>query len=151
MFRGRSWATLRLDVAAPDSRSIDGEFVPAIPLDEFGIAGPEAIPCLSLRYQIAQKLHAVTERFPSGDNERFRDLIDLIICRDLVERMDEVKKACRDTFAARGKHTWPPELVVPDIWTEPYSALAEEMDFPIAAVEEAAAEVRELITAIDAA
>ena len=150
-FRGRSWTTLKLEVAAPDDKAADGELVPAIPLDEFGIAGPEAVPCLSLRYQIAQKLHAVTERFPSGDNERFRDLIDLIICRDLIQEVDEVREACCSTFAARGKHSWPPELIVPDVWAEPYAALAEEMEFPIANVEEAAAEVRELIAAIDAA
>lgn len=151
LFRGRSWGTLRLEVAGPDSQATDGEPVPAIPLDEFGITGPETILCLSLRYQIAQKIHAVTERFPSGDNERFRDLIDLIICRDLIERMDEVKEACRDTFAARGRHGWPPELIVPDVWAEPYTALAEEMNFPTTDVEEAAMQVRELIVAIDTA
>lgn len=151
LFRGRSWATLRLEVAAPDEMATDGEPVPAIPLDDFGIAGPEVIPCLSLRYQIAQKIHAVTECFPSGDNERFRDLIDLIVCRDLIERMDEVKEACCNTFAVRNNHTWPPELIIPDVWVEPYAALAAEMDFPITDVEEAATQVRELIAAIDAA
>ncbi len=106
---------------------------------------------LSLRYQIAQKLHAVTEQFSDRENERFRDLIDLIICRDLIEKMAPVKEACLDTFAARGKHSWPPELHIPAAWLEPYAALAEEMDFPVADVEEAAREVRELVSAIDAA
>jgi hypothetical protein len=151
LFRGRSWGTLKLEVAAPDDKATDGELVPAIPLDEFGIVGPDTIPCLSLRYQIAQKIHAVTERFPSGDNERFRDLIDLIICRDLIESVDEVREACCNTFAVRSKHSWPPELIVPEVWVEPYAALAEEMDFPITNVEEAAVEVRELISAIDSA
>lgn len=149
-FRSRSWGTLRLEVAAPDGLATDGEPVPAIPIDEFGIVGPEAIPCLSLRYQIAQKIHAVTERFDDRDNERFRDLIDLVICRDLIEDMAQVKEACLDTFASRGVHSWPPELLIPDIWAEPYASLAEEMDFPFTDVEEAAEEVRELISAIDA-
>lgn len=150
-FHGRTWGTLRLEVAGPDSPATDGEPVPAIPIDEFGLSGPETISCLSLRYQIAQKLHAVTERFPDRENERFRDLIDLIICRDLIEEMDPVKEACLDTFVARGKHSWPPELLIPEAWAEPYAALAEEMDFPVADVEEAASDVRELIAAIDAA
>jgi hypothetical protein len=77
-------------------------------------------------------------------------LIDLIICRDLIDEVDSVKEACLDTFAARDQHAWPPELFVPEIWAEPYAALAEEMEFPIADVEEAASAVRELITAIDA-
>jgi hypothetical protein len=151
LFRSRSWGTLRLEVAAPDSQATDNESVPAIPIDEFGIDGPEAISCLSLRYQIAQKIHAVTERFSDRDNERFRDLIDLVICRDLIEEMGQVKEACLDTFDARAKHSWPPELVVPDVWAEPYAALAEEMTFPVADVEDAATQVRELIAVIDAA
>jgi hypothetical protein len=151
LYRGRSWSTLRLEVAAPDSQAVDGEPVPAIPLDEFGIDGPKAVPCLSLRYQIAQKLHAVTERVPDHENERFRDLIDLIICRDLVEETAPVKEACLDTFAARVGHDWPPKLIVPAAWAEPYTALATEMDFPIQDVEEAAAQVRGLIAEIDSA
>lgn len=151
LFRGRSWGTLRLEVAGPDSRAIDGEEVPAIPIDEFGLAGPETIRCLSLRYQVAQKLHAVTERFEDGDNERFRDLVDLIICRDLITDVREVKEACEDVFEARGSHSWPPRLVIPATWVEPYGAMAQEMDFPVGDVEEAAEQVRDLIDAIDRA
>jgi hypothetical protein len=151
LFRGRSWATLRLEIAPPDSRMIAGEPVPAIPIDEFGIEDPKIIPCLSLRYQIAQKIHAVTERFEERDNERFRDLIDLIICRDLVENLSDVKEACLDTFAARDAHAWPPELLVPEAWAEPFAALAEEMEFPVSDVEAAAVEVRDLIAEIDLA
>lgn len=150
LFRGRSWGTLKLEVAQPDSRATDGEEVEAIPIDEFGIEGPRMVRCLSLRYQVAQKLHAVTQRFEGGENERFRDLIDLIICRELIADLGEVREACIDTFEARGLHAWPPTLQVPDSWAESYTALAEEMDFPVTDVGEAAARVRELISDIDA-
>lgn len=150
LFRGRSWATLKLEVARPDSLATDGEEVEAIPIDEFGIEGPRMVRCLSLRYQIAQKLHAVTQRFEEGENERFRDLIDLIICRDLVGDLGEVREACIDTFDSRNLHTWPPTLQVPDSWAEPYMALAEEMDFPVTDVGDAAVQVRELISEISA-
>jgi hypothetical protein len=109
------------------------------------------IRCLSLRYQIAQKLHAVTQRFEERENDRFRDLIDLIICRDLVVDLAEVREACVDTFDARGQHAWPPTLEVPDSWVEPYSAMAEEMDFPVTDVGAASAQVREFIGTIDGA
>jgi len=150
LFRGRSWGTLKLEVARSDSQATDGEEIEAIPLDEFGIEGPRMVRCLSLRYQIAQKLHAVTQRFEEGENERFRDLIDLIICRELVANLGEVREACIDTFEARNLHSWPPTLQVPDSWAEPYAALAEEMDFPIADVGAAAAQAREFISKIDA-
>jgi len=150
LFRGRSWATVELEVAQPDSQETDAEEVEAIPIDEFGIEGPRMVRCLSLRYQIAQKLHAVTQRFEVGENERFRDLIDLIICRDLVADLAEVREACVDTFQARGLHAWPPSLEVPDAWADPYMALAEEMNFPVADVGDAAAQVRGFIAEIDA-
>lgn len=150
LFRGRSWATLKLEIAKPDSRETDGEEVEAIPIGEFGIEGPRMVRCLSLRYQIAQKLHAVTQRFEKGENERFRDLIDLIICRDLVTNLGEVREACIDTFDARNLHAWPPTLQVPDSWAEPYTALAEEMDFPVTDVGDAADQAREFISKIDA-
>jgi hypothetical protein len=150
LFRGRSWATVKLEVAQPDSQATDAEEVEAISIDEFGIEGPRMVRCLSLRYQIAQKLHAVTQLFEVGENERFRDLIDLIICRDLVADLAEVREACVDTFQARGLHAWPPSLEVPDAWAEPYMALAEEMNFPVADVGDAAALVRGFIAEIDA-
>jgi hypothetical protein len=149
LFRGRSWGTLKLEVGRPDTPETDGEDVEAIPIDEFGIEGPRMIRCLSLRYQIAQKLHAVTQRFEERENERFRDLIDLIICRDLVTHLGEVREACLETFEARDLHTWPPTLEVPDGWAEPYAALAEEIDFPVIDVGDAAVQVREFIAEID--
>lgn len=150
LFRGRSWGTLKLEVAQSDSQATDGEEIEAIPLDEFGIEGPRMVRCLSLRYQIAQKLHAVTQRFEQGENERFRDLIDLIICRELVANLGEVREACIDTFEARNLHAWPPTLQVPNSWAEPYAALAEEMDFPVTDVGDAADQAREFISKIDA-
>lgn len=151
LFRGRSWGALKLEVGSPDSQLTDAEEIGAIPIDEFGINGPRMIRCLSLRYQIAQKLHAVTQRFEDRENERFRDLVDLIICRDLVADLAEVREACLDTFEARGLHAWPPTLEVPDHWAEPYAALAEEMGFPVADVDDAAAQVRKFIDKIDSA
>lgn len=44
----------------------------------------------------------------------------------------------------------PEPLQVPDSWAEPYAALAEEMDFPVTDVGDAAAQAREFISKIDA-
>lgn len=53
-YRGRSWGTVRLEVAAAEGkagREIDR--VPGKPLDSLGLAAPTEIPCVSVRYQIA--------------------------------------------------------------------------------------------------
>jgi hypothetical protein len=62
-YAGRSWATLRVEVSPPEGRAYEPELVPALTVSEFGLTGPVEVTCLSLRYQIAQKIHACTERF----------------------------------------------------------------------------------------
>jgi hypothetical protein len=63
--------------------------VPAGDLSRFGLEGPETVPCIAVRCQIAQKLHARTARRTDGtDNDRFRNHLDLILLRDLLEADD---------------------------------------------------------------
>jgi hypothetical protein len=104
-------------------------------------------------YQLAQKLHACTEVFDEGpDNPRFRDLIDILLLRSLIEgeALAEVRVACVDVFSVRDKHSWPPSLSVPPSWRDPYTHLADETGFGITEVEDAAAAVRAVIAEIDA-
>jgi Nucleotidyl transferase AbiEii toxin, Type IV TA system len=150
-YRDRSWATLKLEVAQRESEQIDAEVVEAIPLDEFGLLGPEIVPCLSTRFQIAQKIHAVTEQFEDRHNSRFRDLIDLLLLRDISEDREAIRDACIEIFDVRAQHAWPPELVIQFGWAERFPPLARAMEFPITDVEEAAIEVRAFIAEIDAA
>ncbi len=83
------------------------EHVPARALDPLGIDGLTNVPCLSVRYQIAQKPHACTEVFGEGPaNARFRDLIDVLLLRELltVDDLPRIRAACIETFALHGKH-----------------------------------------------
>ena len=150
-FNGRSWATVRLEVSQPEGRAgAESQLLDAISIEDFGLIGPEKVSCLSMRYQIAQKLHACTETFPTGpDNDRFRDLIDLLLLRALDIELPPIREACFDVFRARRKHAWPPALAVPASWAEPYARLAGELEFSIEDVDEAAASVRAFISEID--
>jgi hypothetical protein len=151
-FGGRSWQTLKVEGAPPEAGAAEPELVPsAISIADFGLDGPERVACLSLRYQIAQKLHAVTERFPGDENDRFRDLIDLLLLRDLVEDLTAVYEACVAVFEARDKQRWPPELTVPKSWADSYTKLSQEIAFEVTNVDQAAAEVRAFIVEITSA
>jgi nucleotidyltransferase AbiEii toxin of type IV toxin-antitoxin system len=151
-FAGRDWQTLQIEVAPPEAA--ESELVPvAIGIADFKLDGPERVACLSLRYQIAQKIHAVTEQPSNRTNLRFWDLIDLILLRELFEgELARVREACIETFVTRQLHTWPPELVVPEGWRDPYAKTAEEIeaDLPTDAAI-AAEEIRAFIAAIDSA
>ena len=137
-FNGRSWATVRLEVSQPEGRAgAESQLLDAISIEDFGLIGPEKVSCLSMRYQIAQKLHACTESFPTGrDNDRFRGPIDLLLLRALDVELPPIREACLDIFRARREHAWPPALAVPASWAEPYARLASELEFSIEDVDE---------------
>lgn len=109
---------------------------------------------MSLRYQIAQKIHAVSEAPADGrPNLRYWDLIDLILLRALLdEDLWPVREACVQTFEVRGTHDWPPTLEVPDAWSEPYRVDASQISTELPEdVKAAAAVVADFIAAIDVA
>jgi hypothetical protein len=153
VYRGRSWQSVVLELIPADGTwAAELERLPAIDIATFGLPGPERIACISIRYQVAQKLHACTETFDDERvNDRSRDLIDLLLLRSLITDMPAVREACVDTFALRGKQDWPPTLSSPDHWPAQYAAESAEIGFSIADVEEAAQQVRALIAEIDAA
>lgn len=79
-YRGRSGATVAAEIAPAGAAGGEIDRLPAKPLDHLGLDGPSEVPCLAVRWQIAQKLHACTEPArPDGPpNDRFRDIIDIL-------------------------------------------------------------------------
>jgi len=69
---------------------------------------PDHLVSLSMRYQIAQKVHASTDPHdpPAFVNDRARDVVDLLLVRTLTETTGhpsstEIRAAVEDIFAAR--------------------------------------------------
>jgi hypothetical protein len=150
-YKGKSWATLQLEASGPELGSDEAEQISAFSVTQLGLDGPAEVACQSLRYQIATKLHAVTESFDDRENDRFRDLIDLLLLRDLEPALTPLAEACRTVFASRGKQSWPPRLTIEPSWPDEYRALAFELDFAVGDVGEAAALLEAFIDQIDAA
>lgn len=147
-YESRSWATLRVEVSPPEGQAVELESVPALSVSEFGLTGPTAVACLSLRFQIAQKLHACTERFPGRENERVHDLIDLQLMEELIDDYRRVRSACIEIFGLRGTHPWPPALNAEPAWPDIYRELAAELDFPTSDITAAVSRVQALIDRI---
>jgi hypothetical protein len=114
-YRGKSWSTLQVDLSPQEGGVTEVELVDALELEPFGLSTPSALPCLSLRYHLAQKIHGMTQPAAQEDasNERFRDLADVLLLRQLVEDLPAVRAACVEVFAFRGTHEWPPALEPP--------------------------------------
>ncbi len=102
---------------------------------------------LALRYQIAQKVHAASDPHhpPVFHNDRARDVIDLLLLRDLVRAggtpsLAEIKAAVLDIFAARAREaislgysprTWPARITAYPHWTASYQRAAASTGFPL--------------------
>ena len=152
-YRGRSWSTVQVDLSRQEGGATEVELVNALELEPFGLSTPSALPCLSLRYHLAQKIHGMTQ--PAAQegtsNERFRDLADILLLRQLVADLPAVRAACVEVFAFRGTHGWPPALEPPAFWEELYAELAADLELAEKMLEEAVREARAFIEAIDAA
>ena len=110
-----------------------------------GLPQPNPVPLMKLHHQVAQKLHAVTDR----SQNRPHDLIDLqLIFSQAEPDLRLVKNTCVRLFAHRRRQPWPSEVVAGDDWDIGYSAA--KYDLPVLpTVEEAVSWANELIARID--
>lgn len=146
IFARKVLCTAKLEIAPAETGNEEFASLPGASLDPVGLDGPELVQVLAGPWQIAQKLHAVTQRYPDGrENPRFRDLIDIQLLEATDPDSREVRDACEQVFAARRQHPWPPDLEVPPSWTAGYAAIAGALVFPVSDVDEAADAVRAYI------
>jgi nucleotidyltransferase AbiEii toxin of type IV toxin-antitoxin system len=150
-YKGRSWGTVQVDMSPREGEQTEVELIEPLDLEPFGLATPDALPCLSLRYHVAHKVHAMTAppRNEDAPNERFRDLVDALMIREILEDLGGVRAACVEVFSLRGTHGWPPRFSPPESWQEPFRQLASEVDLPVRNLEQAVVEAREFIQMID--
>ena len=153
-YRSQQWATIQVDLVQSDGVDIEIERLPGIPLEVFGLVGPEEVVCLSLRYHIAQKIHGLTKvPHHGGENDRFRDAVDLLLLRDLVADADlrAVKEACEETFRARAEQTWPPRIEMPASWRIPFAKAARAVDIEEVDLQSAERVLNDFLAVIEAA
>ncbi len=148
----RAFSNVRLEISTYEGIHREPEMVPAFSLKPFGLEGPEELPCLPLTKQVAQKFHAATERPEDGRaNDRFRDLLDIVILSGLTPPSRELREVCEETFQIRGQQTWPPEVVAHPHWVQPMEQRAREMGLPQESAEEIVQHVLKYLRAIAAA
>ena len=88
LLNGVTWRRVQVEVS-PDEGDAGStpEQIPSPSLAGFGLPTPDHLVSLSMRYQIAQKVHAVTDPHdpPAFVNDRARDVVDLLLLRTLTE------------------------------------------------------------------
>lgn len=119
-----------------------------------------------MRFQIAQKLHAVSDPHepPNAINDRARDVIDLILLRDLAATtgsptLTEVRAAATAVFAARANEAaqlrlpirvWPPTVFGYPQWADDFTRAAASGGVGLL-LQEAVADVNAWIKQIEVA
>jgi hypothetical protein len=80
-YKRKSFASLPLELSSPEGNAVRVVDTVAVrPVDVMQLPLPTEVPCLSVRYQIAQKLHACTDPLDGVRlNERAHDLADLML------------------------------------------------------------------------
>ncbi|UFS57979.1 nucleotidyl transferase AbiEii/AbiGii toxin family protein [Subtercola endophyticus] len=108
-FLGNAWAALDVEVSDPEidaqshsRKQIDGELVQFGAHFGFGELNP--VELVDLEYQIAQKLHAVTD--PAY--VRAHDLVDLQLLWNAGADISKLQRLCVRTFDWRSQQPWPP-------------------------------------------
>lgn len=149
-YRGGAWTSIAVDIARAEPGETDVEWLPAILLTEaFGISGPQSLPCLPLRLHIAQKLHGMTLPPREGrQNDRFRDLVDLLLMEELVTDYAGLRETCETVFAHRNTHAWPPTLTLPPHWIQPFERMASDLELPVTDAAAAMERVRAFVNRI---
>jgi hypothetical protein len=145
-YQGAPFVSVPVEVSpdeAGNTDAIDWAHSPALAL--IGLPESQPIPCMTVAWQIAQKLHAVTAVLPEGKlNDRAHDLVDLQILEALIahESLHPVRQACVEVLDARAQQPWPPTVTAHSHWPRIYSeALTSVSSLGLAADVEGAEEV----------
>jgi len=129
---GRPFETVTLDAGfGPPGRSAP-ETINTSDLLLFAGIEPLVVPVLPLAEHVAEKVHAYTRSYgvEGMASTRVKDLVDLVlICTGESPEAGTLRRALRETFAARTTHPLPTVLPPPPaLWTVPYAKMASEVD-----------------------
>ena len=123
-YMGRPWQTIRIEIGHNEIGDADEyeEFLPeelADAFEQMQFPRPQPLRVMKLSYQIAQKLHALSEE----GSDRAHDMIDLMLIgsRSQLDLAD-IKSKCIRLFDYRQKQAWPPEIRKGDEWDAKYEA-----------------------------
>lgn len=148
-YLGSPWYTVLFEVGHDEIGDADeAEYV--LPrdasemLENMGFPKLDPVGLMPLHYQIAQKLHGVSE----PGSQRAHDLVDLqLIVRYSDIDLSLIQATCERLFSYRKMQPWPPTVVANVGWSGIYAEAAQELDV-LQDVIEAVAWVNRLIDEI---
>ncbi len=131
--KGKTWRRVQVEIS-PDEGGAgsENEAFSAPRLGSVGLTGPDEMVGLAMRFQVAQKIHACTDPHdpPRAVNDRPRDVVDLLLLRDLgIGPLADVRAAVVAIFDARAsdarqlgrpERAWPARITAYEHWPVDY-------------------------------
>lgn len=136
---GRMFERFQLDVGVGDPLVEPVEYLQTPPLLQFADFSPTKVPCYPITQQIAEKLHAFTRTFQSGESSRVKDYVDILLLAGIrpIEGA-RLRQAIKATFEARQTHPIPMKLPEPPSgWERPFQRMAAEIQLEQQSIQEA--------------
>jgi predicted nucleotidyltransferase component of viral defense system len=129
MLAGREFAAVRVDVVLRSEELLATERLRLPGALAFAGFPDRDVEVVTPAQHFAEKLHALTRRYPDRDNTRVRDLVDLVLLiQDGALTSAEAWQVSRHVFAARATHELPAEIPDPPAsWAPTYATLAGEL------------------------
>ena len=163
--KGETWRRIRVEISPEEGEAGgEAEYVKPPAFDGLGLPTPDLLVTLAMRYQIAQKIHSATDPHnpPIYVNNRPRDVVDLLLIRDLTKEIGEpslsrIREAILDVFSVRAHEakklgriarSWPTRIIALPNWFADYPAAAQAAGLDLT-LEESVSRVNKWLDEID--
>jgi hypothetical protein len=153
-YHDQPFASVPVEVSAVEAGNAEGfDAVSSEALALVGVPVAVTVPCMTLPWQIAQKLHACTATLAEPKiNDRAHDLVDLQLLEMLLAdaELQQTRHACLAVFELRAEQSWPPLIRALPHWSVIYDRAREGLDHVDLAdtVADAADRVQRFVTRI---
>ena len=136
---GRTFEQFHIDVGVSDQLLEPPEFLYMPSWLDFANIKSTFVPCYSISQQIAEKFHALTRPYASGETSRVKDLIDILLLAGIAPiTSTKLRKTIISTFENRNTHPLP--NIIPkmsSLYLRSYSNLACQVGLKFKNINEA--------------
>lgn len=147
---GRLFEQFHVDIGVNDKLIEPPELLKMHSYLSFAEIDNTVFPCYSINQQIAEKLHAMTRTYISGESSRVKDFVDILILASAYDLdFKKLKNAIVITFKNRNTHPLPTCINgLKTSFQKTYSNLAAQVGLRIEGIEEANTVLSNLILPI---
>lgn len=136
---GRTFEKFHIDIGVGDPLIDPVEQIKTPSMLAFAGLEPTLVPCYPITQQVAEKLHAYTRPYLSGQSTRVKDFVDILLLAGLgAFDGKSMFRAIETTFGVRQTHVLPPKLPsAPEEWSRPFRKMAKEVGLGYSSLVEA--------------